>query len=290
MDILLLVVTVVALAVALIMSAAAWRLSREARARSAARVAALAAAASEPEPTRMAKSMTLAAQGSELLAVGDSRAPAPWTPARVSAFAAPAKVGHSGRGEATDLMRPASEDDGVGKPTSFGDGFLGSAVSTPSGSGRQRGLAVAAFVLFLAALGGGYWMVFADRSTPSTVAAAGATNSPLELTALRHERQGSRLSILGIVRNPVAGAPVDKLSAVVFLFDQHGGFITSARANVDFLKLAPGDESPFVIAIQAPANVARYRVSFRNDAGTVPHIDRRGQEPMAANVVRRSGS
>jgi hypothetical protein len=34
-----------------------------------------------------------------------------------------------------------------------------------------------------------------------------------------------------------------------------------------------------VVAIDAPASVARYRVSFRTDDGVVPHIDRRGDSP-----------
>ena len=44
----------------------------------------------------------------------------------------------------------------------------------------------------------------------------------------------------------------------------------------DFLKLSAGDESPFVVSLDAPPTVARYRVSFRTDNGIVPHIDRRG--------------
>jgi hypothetical protein len=75
------------------------------------------------------------------------------------------------------------------------------------------------------------------------------------------------------------------LNAVVFLFDQQGSFVSSARADVDFLRLAPGDESPFVISVEAPGSVARYRVSFRNDRGIVPHVDRRGQEPVAPAIV-----
>jgi hypothetical protein len=54
--------------------------------------------------------------------------------------------------------------------------------------------------------------------------------------------------------------------------------------GVDFTQLAPGDESPFVIRVDAPTNVARYRVSFRTDAGVVPHVDRRGQEPIARDL------
>jgi hypothetical protein len=41
-----------------------------------------------------------------------------------------------------------------------------------------------------------------------------------------------------------------------------------------------------VIRVDAPSNVARYRVSFRTDAGIVSHIDRRGQEPMPGGAVR----
>ena len=55
-----------------------------------------------------------------------------------------------------------------------------------------------------------------------------------------------------------------------------GTFVTSSRANVDFLKLGAGDESPFVVSLDAPPTVTRYRVSFRTDDGVVPHVDRRG--------------
>ena len=70
-----------------------------------------------------------------------------------------------------------------------------------------------------------------------------------------------------------------------------GTFVTSSRANVDFLKLGAGDESPFVVSLDAPATVARYRVSFRTDDGVVPHIDRRGavagSRPKASKPVNR---
>jgi hypothetical protein len=266
MEIVMLGVTVVSLLLAFVMSAVAWRLSRQERARSAARVAALAAAANETE-----------AAIPERIAVGESRPSAPWNPARVSAFAPapPSRPSTQSRAESVDVMRP------------LGSGFLDSAVTTPPSRGRQRGLAVAALILFVAALGGGYWTVFGGRTAASTVVAANRTASPLELVSLRHERRGQRLAVTGLVRNPAAGAEVDKLTAVAFLFDPQGGFITSARANVDFLKLAPGDESPFVINLEAPANVARYRVSFRNEAGLVPHVDRRGQEPIALTQISR---
>ncbi|MBA3269010.1 MAG: hypothetical protein H0T71_00750 [Acidobacteria bacterium] len=160
---------------------------------------------------------------------------------------------------------------------------MGSSLAPPASAGRQRGLAIAATFLFVAVVVGGYWTLFSNKSTAvSAVAAATSAHAPLELVSLRHERRGPRLAVTGLVRNPGAGAMVEKLAAVVFLFDQQGAFLSSARANLDFVTLAPGDESPFAIAVEAPAEVARYRVSFRNDAGVVPHIDRRGQDPIVA--------
>jgi hypothetical protein len=202
------------------------------------------------------------------VAVNESKAAPPWTPARVSQFPSEAPERR--------VSRPAVEEP-------IGEAFLGSALATPSSGGRQRGLAIAACFLFLIIVIGGYWTIFGDHAT-SVTAAASANPAPLELVSLRHERRGARLSISGLVRNPSGGAPVDHLTAVVFLFDQQSAFVTSARADVDFTRLTPGDESPFVIGVEAPSNVTRYRVSFRNEAGVVPHIDRRGQEPIAREL------
>lgn len=162
------------------------------------------------------------------------------------------------------------------------ESFLGGAAERPSG-GRQRGLAAAAAVLFVLLGGGAYWALSDDSSAAASLAAA--RSAPLELMSLRHERQGARLLLSGLVRNPGAGGAIDGLTAVVFLFDQNGSFLTSAKAGVDFKRLAPGDESPFVITFDAPSSVARYRVSFRTDAGIVAHVDRRGQDPVATAAV-----
>ena len=279
MELVFLVVTAASLGLALVMGLLLVRLSRAESARSAARVAALSAAASEPEPVREIAAPASAEFLAEPVAVGREPRVAPWAAARVSAFApAPRAV--------TATPRAMAADELPLQPTTIGDGFLGTAGTASASAGRQRGLAVAAVVLFLAATGGGYWMIFGDRTT----AAAGvspAAPSTLELVSLRHERRGPTLAVTGLVRNPVNGLGVEKLSAVVFLFDQQGGFLSSARAGVDYTTLAPGDESPFVISMPAPANVARYRVSFRTEAGVVPHIDRRGQEPIAAQAVRQ---
>jgi hypothetical protein len=155
-------------------------------------------------------------------------------------------------------------------------GFLGVTAEARDSGGRQRGLAIAAFVLFAIMSGGLVWMMSGPEGTS---AVAVGPNSPLELVSLSHARQNEKLAVSGLVRNPVSGKPVERLSAVVFLFDRAGTFVSSSRAHVDFLKLGAGDESPFVVAIDAPPTVSRYRVSFRTDDGVVPHIDRRGESP-----------
>jgi hypothetical protein len=157
------------------------------------------------------------------------------------------------------------------------DRFL--AAAPASGGGRQRGLAVAATVLMVALLvlvGGS---MFSGPSATSTEVIPLADRVPLELLSLRHDQTGGRLAVSGLVRNPAAGRAVDRVDAVVFLFDKAGTFIKSGVAPVDFRHLAAGDESPFVIIVDAPAGVSRYRVSFRTDRGVVPHVDRRGAPP-----------
>lgn len=98
---------------------------------------------------------------------------------------------------------------------------------------------------------------------------------PLELVALGHDRDGDRLTVRGIVRNPSSGARVDRLTAVVFMFNRDGGFLGSGRATVESPALGPGGESTFVVTVPGAAAVGRYRVSFRTDDRVVPHVDRR---------------
>jgi len=268
MEIVLLGVTVISLLVALVMSVTAWRLAREDKRRSAARVAALSIAASgSPEPIGFQAQPAI---------VEKPRARAPWAPAPVAVevTARPARVA------APPVPELPLNTASAARNLSHASGFLGADTETPQASGgRQRSLAVAAAVLLVGLLGGLVWMMSSPRGTS---AAAVGPNSPLELVSLRHDRKHDKLAVSGLVRNPAAGKPVERLSAVVFLFDRQGAFVTSAKADVDFLKLGAGDESPFVVSLDAPATVARYRVSFRTDDGVVPHIDRRGSPPLAA--------
>jgi hypothetical protein len=94
--------------------------------------------------------------------------------------------------------------------------------------------------------------------------------------SLRHQRAGEKLTITGLVLNPRQGVRVERVSAVVYVFDSDGVFLASGRALVDYTKLDPGDESPFVVTVIAPGKIGRYRVGFRGqDGAVVGHVDRR---------------
>ena len=313
MDIILLGITVVALGVALVMSLAAWRLTRDEKKRSAARVAALSLAASAPETRESGQGLsTFAAENH----AEKPLAKAPWSAPRIVSASArsdsgelrrdlaeavygreggPAPVVSTAVAPAVELSlnqpvrieparasEPRLRDSYGGQVVAHASGFLGAEEVQRDSGGRQKSLAFAAVLLFVVLSGGLAWMMSGPRGT---TAVAVGSNSPLELVSLTHARQNQKLAVSGLVRNPAAGKPIEHLSAVVFLFDRMGTFVTSSRANVDFLKLGAGDESPFVVSLDAPATVARYRVSFRTDDGIVPHIDRRGAPVAPAETV-----
>lgn len=241
MDTLLLGITAVSLVVAFVMSVTAWRLMREEKQRSAARIAALSAGDDAPVDLPIAETKPVSKS--------------PWKQAVVPQIAQAETV----------------------EPTiTHSTGFLGAAPVERDNGDRQKTLAFAAVVFFVCLAGGTAWVMSAPEGTS---AVAVGPNSPLELVSLTHSRQKDRLSVSGLVRNPAAGKPVERLSAVVLLFDRTGTFVTSSKAHVDFLRLGAGDETPFVVTIDAPESVARYRVSFRTDEGVVPHIDRRADSP-----------
>jgi hypothetical protein len=274
MDLLLIVLTVVSVGLAFVASVVAWRALQEEKRRAAARVAALAAAADVPAPA--SDSGTSDPIAEVVHPVPTTRAP----------WRSPAAVAPSGLAMfASEADRPAPAQEAATPPdaVTLQAGFLGS--ERPAGEGgshHQRWLAAAA-ALVAVLLGGFVVMRMTTHAQPAV--AAHQANTPLELLSLRHEREGVNLSVAGLVRNPAAAPIVERLSAVVFLFDQQGQFVTSARAPIDFLKLTPGDESPFVVKVAAPQSVARYRVSFRTEDGTLPHVDRRADPPAAAPVA-----
>ena len=307
MDIILLGITIVSLGVALVMSIAAWRVTRDEKKRAAARVAALSLAANgDDKSSTFAQSATAAKKGlspqegsaapqenpwsSQGLARPQQQsvrvsAKAPW--ARAPFAAVPADNADSLNAVDMPLNQPRAESLArAGSPAEFepsvshAAGFLGVEAAQRDTGSRQKSLAFAAVLLFVVLSGGLVWMMSAPRGT---TAAAVGPNAPLELVSLSHQRENNKLAVSGLVRNPSAGQPIERLSAVVFLFDRMGTFVTSSRANVDFLKLGAGDESPFVVSLDAPPTVARYRVSFRTEDGVMPHIDRRGETGTAGS-------
>ena len=98
---------------------------------------------------------------------------------------------------------------------------------------------------------------------------------PLELVALGHDRDGDRLTVRGVVRNPASGTALDRVTAVVLVYKGDGGFVGSGRAAVDSTMLGPGGETTFTVTVPAATQIGRYRVSFRTDDRVIPHIDRR---------------
>lgn len=104
-----------------------------------------------------------------------------------------------------------------------------------------------------------------------------ARSTPIDLRSMRHVSENGDFVVTGLVRNPEAAEVREGVSAVVFLFDDRGGFIASAKAPLAFATLGPGEESPFQVKIPKPAGLERYRLSFRLPDGTVlPHVDQRG--------------
>jgi hypothetical protein len=76
----------------------------------------------------------------------------------------------------------------------------------------------------------------------------------------------------------------------VFVFVKGGAFVASARAPLDYQELTPGDESPFTVTVPNVSEVARYRVSFRNDRDVVSHVDRRPPAGSRSPMVDRAAS
>jgi len=68
---------------------------------------------------------------------------------------------------------------------------------------------------------------------------------------------------------------MDRLTAVVALFNQDGNVVSTTRTAVASPALIPGGESTFSVTVPDAQDVARYRVSFRSDERVIAHVDRR---------------
>jgi hypothetical protein len=247
----LLIVTVSSMLLAAIMSVIAWRIAAQERRRSEARIAALAAEIHAPA----AKSVRVASFQAQRS-----------TPRWDDDLAIQPVVEH--RGAVPDLFAQQARRSGTG--------VVFAAVV----------LLVAAAIAAIALLGPGLPLRTNRAAGPRQALAtvppattgsepASADRAPLELVALGHSRDGDRLTVRGVVRNPASGATSDGLTAVVFVFGAEGGFLTSGRAIIETPDLHPGSESAFAVVVPGAGGVARYRVSFRSGDRIVPHVDRR---------------
>jgi hypothetical protein len=153
--------------------------------------------------------------------------------------------------------------------------------ATPARAGgfRFAGVVLAGVALVALAIGA---MAWSGSSAPeeTTAGVPEAASRPLELVALSHARTGEGLTISGMVRNPDGGISRAHLTAVVFVFDQQGTFLTSTRAAIEPVNLDPGSQSSFAVTVPQARGVSRYRVSFRTDLGVIPHVDRRAGAPV----------
>ena len=237
----LLVLSVISLCAAAVVAVLAWSIVRDDRQRSAARVAALASTALDESATVVA--IQGPPEGGPRVSGGDDRLP-----------------GFDGtfydQGDRTPSVIAATRPAAVqGHP--LVKVAVGIAMSV-------------ALIVFIAMSDDRHQ----DGASARAAVAVTQQDSALELLSMRHEREGDNLSVTGLVRNPGAG-PARGIIAVVFAFDHAGNFVASGRAPLDFVTLAPGDESPFRVTIPHVSDVGRYRVSFRTESGVVRHVDRR---------------
>ncbi len=141
------------------------------------------------------------------------------------------------------------------------------------------GLLIFGGVAALAVVSSSAWGDATVRSDSSATASPEPEQTsriePLELVALGHDRDGDRLTVRGVVRNPASGMALDRITAVVLVYKLDGGFVGSGRATVDSTTLGPGGETAFTVTVPAASQIGRYRVSFRTEDRVVPHVDRR---------------
>jgi hypothetical protein len=172
-------------------------------------------------------------------------------------------------------------------PATVGAIFAEPEQSSPWGSRfavmAGLGLIVASAVLFALAASD---TRTSARTTgaPAARTSATAPSAGLELLSLRDVRQADSLTITGLVHNPRGGSPLTRVTVTAYTFDDQGSFLASGRALIDVTALAPDDESPFVVTVPVTGPVARYRIGFRGEDGSViAHVDKRHMTPIAAN-------
>jgi hypothetical protein len=240
----LVILTLVSTSIAIVTSLVAWRATSEQRRRSEARVTALAHAIHATEGLPLAEDLPLA----DVVARPFQRTHAP-------------SVALQGRETPT--------------PEMFATTQRASAASRYAVMLAAAGFVVATIAAAAIVFSGESPTAAPARVAESARPADPLGAAPLELVTLSHERVGGALTVRGIVRNPANGASLDRLTAVVFVFDPDGGFLTSARTALDSPALIAGGESPFTVTVPVAGDVGRYRVSFRSGDRIIGHVDKR---------------
>jgi hypothetical protein len=192
-----------------------------------------------------------------------------------------AQMADEASAEIADIANPLDAGDLELRQAATSDLFA--PVATDSAWPSRLGV-VAGLALVLAG------SVIALRYVPASVSptqalspqAPASQTALLDLLSLKHVQREDGLTITGLVQNPRDGEAVSKVTATAFLFGADGTFLASGRAPLDFTILRPGDESAFVVDVPLSAPVARYRVGFRRDDGSIiGHVDRRTSGPVA---------
>jgi hypothetical protein len=138
-------------------------------------------------------------------------------------------------------------------------------------------LGVATFKLFSSATVDAPSAPAAAQKAAPVAPAVAAPEARVELLALDHANTPAGLIVTGRLRNPVGGASLHDVVAVVDVLDRSGRVLTTARASVERDTLNAGDWSDFSVATKKTSEVARYRVVFHaKERESVPQIDRRG--------------
>lgn len=266
MDTVLISVTLISLALAGAMGALVARMLRDERRRSDARVEALIELASEQQ-THVPET-----------AMGTPRPAERTAPVRPAAAVVAPRL---------RTNRERSLDDFEIRPSAaapVAEIFAEPARSSPWG---RRFAVIGA----LAAVGGAliFGAMLRDDSGPepttTTGRAAATPAAPLELVSLRHSQEGATLTITGLVKNPEAGAPLTRITVTAVALAPDGSLVASGKAPLDYTSIGPGDESPFVVTVPVRGAVARYRVGFRSEDGSVvAHIDRRAADVSRAGL------
>ena len=284
MDTILLIVTGLSLAMAGAMGALLLRMGREARRRSDARVAWLEQLATEPPPNASHRPTAARAQDGSTLEHRGHGLPA------VALANAGSTLINTGRGIAAKTLPPrppaaVTLDDFELRPGRPSERALEHEIFHEHGAASpwpRRVVIVGAMAAVMAAVFFGWSGTQSDPATPVDQTVAQASEPSLELLSLQHAQQDGMLTISGLVQNPRNAGARAGVDATVLLFGADGRTVASGRAPIDFTRLAPGDESPFMIRVPVSGAVVRYRVGFRGENDRVlGHIDRRNLEAVA---------